>query len=111
MGSIREIEAAARQPMDEAQLNEIIASGIEVRTRFERACERASAHCGYALLRMYSCVHQRTEALCQPPLPVLRVSGRMPCLLTSAGSASQSLWATLLVVLERFADALTAYSR
>jgi hypothetical protein len=34
MGSIREIEAAAWQPMDEAQLNEITASGIEVRTQW-----------------------------------------------------------------------------
>ena len=76
-----------------------------------RACERVCAHCGYARVLIHSCVHQRTEALCQPPLPVLRVSGRMPCLLTSASSASQSLWATLLVVLERFEDALTAYSR
>ncbi len=52
-GSIREIEAAARQPMDEAQLNEITASGIEVRTRFERACERA---CERAL-RVCACAH------------------------------------------------------
>jgi hypothetical protein len=34
MRSIREIEVASRQPMDEAQANEIIASGLEVRTRF-----------------------------------------------------------------------------
>jgi hypothetical protein len=34
MGSIREIEAAAWQPTDEAQLNEITASGIEVRTQW-----------------------------------------------------------------------------
>lgn len=54
MGSIREIEAAARQPMDEAQLNEIIASGIEVRTRFERASGRVCAHCVRASARKYS---------------------------------------------------------
>ena len=112
MGSIREIEAAARQPNDEAQLNEILASGLEVRTRFERACVRA----GVRTLRVCACAHtllcaSKNRGALPTPLPGLRASGRMPCLLTSASSASQSLWATLLVVLERFEDALTAYSR